>query len=285
VGRAEVKDLVATVDSFAMRLWGGTVTASGSADLKPPRPTYRFSTRVRGLEIQDAVASRFQLFKNTVVGKASFEMTGEGASFNPLAARDSLKAKGKLRVDEATFATIDVAKMVTEGLNKALERVGEKVPPLRGRKVKGPPGGGSKYEFISSDFTIGGGVFRAPNFVAKALPDRGIDLKGDTTVGLRDSSLKTSWEISDTYNLTKARELGDGMLAEGKGPVRFPVSAGCTLTAPCYSYTEAPEFLAKVALGNLTRGAQGRAKEELRKKIAPKVQDKLKGIGKKFFGR
>jgi hypothetical protein len=211
-------------------------------------------------------------------------------------------------VDQASFATIDVGRMATEALNKAIDRVAEKVPSVKGRKLESLPQGESKFEFISSDFTIADGKFQAPNFYAKAAVNKGLDLKGGTQVGMQDFSLKAFWELSDPYNLTKARDISveqagvrvEHILAEGKNPVRFPVHVDCTLLAPCYSYTEVPEYLAKVALNNVAGAAKGRVKAEVQKKIEsliPKVvpkgagenlekkaKEQLEGLGKKLFG-
>jgi hypothetical protein len=192
--------------------------------------------------------------------------------------------------------------MVSDGLNGAIGKIADKIPALKGKAVGGLQGRESRYDSVSSDFTIHGGQFVAPNFVAKAAPNKGIDLKGDVAVGLKEQSLKANFEVIDTYNLTHARDLAvnqngvevNHILAEGNGPVRFPVSVGCTLMAPCYSYTQVPEFLAKVAVNNAMGGLKSRAKSELQNK----AKDILKGaipsggggnnplsdIGKKLFG-
>lgn len=296
-GDVAMKDLAVKMNSFGFKVWNGSVKTAASMQLKPKTPTYQFNAGITGLEIQQAVESQFALFKNTLLGKASFEMAGEGASFNPDPAIANLKAKGKLRVDNATFATIDVARMASEGINGALEKIGDKIPNLKGRKVNIGNGGKSLYEYVSTTFVIDKGMFSAPDFYAKAVPQKGIELKGATQVGMQDYSLKTDWEIIDTYDLTGGRQLSveqsgvqvPHILAEGNGPVKFPVSAGCKITAPCYSYGQVPEFLAKVALNNVTQAVAGKAKAEVQKKIEsvipkaapPAIQNQLK----KLFGR
>jgi uncharacterized protein involved in outer membrane biogenesis len=299
-----LRELAASIDQFQMKLFGGSIKATASTQLKPKAPTYHFNADIASLDLQQAVESQFALLKNTILGKAFLKIDGGGASFNPDPAKLNLNAKGSMKVENATFATIDVGRMTTEAINKALDRVGEKVSQAKGKSVKSLGAKESQYEFISSDFTISGGKFSAPNFVAKAAPNAGIDLKGSTIVGLTDFSVKANWEVIDTYNLTHARDLSvdvagtqvPHLLAEGDKPVRFPVSVGCNLMAPCYSYTEVPEFLAHIALSNLTRGVEGKAKAELRKKVeekakeltekaSPQVQDAIKGLGKKLFGR
>lgn len=296
-GSLAMKDLAARLEGFGMKLFGGGVSATATMQLKPKTPTYQFTGKASGLQLEQAVASQMQLLKNTVVGRASKEISGEGASFNPQLAMKNLRAKGKLRVENAKFTTIDVAKMTVEALNGAIEKIGEKVPAIKSRKIGGIGGGRSEYEYMTTDFTIAGGKFSAPNFVAKALPNKGIDVKGSLEVGMIDTSLAARWEVADTFNLTHAKDLApevngikiEHILAEGNQPVKFPITIGGTVSAPSYSYGEVPEYLAKVALGNVNQALQAKAKAEVRKKAEelipksapPAVQEKLK----RFFGR
>lgn len=292
-GKASFKDLTASLDSFSMGLWGGTVRMSGSSQFKPKMPTYRFSTDVQGLELQQAMNSQMQLFKNTVMGRAFFKMEGTGSSFNTEAAKGNLNAKGSMRIEKASFATIDVSKMAVEAVGKAVDRLGEKIPAIKGKgsKLKGGVNRDSRYEVISSDFTIQGSKFSAPNFVAKAEPKEGIDLKGNTVVGIKDQSLKASWELIDTYNFTHAADLSveqqgvnvDRIFAKPGEPVRFPVNVGCTVAQPCYSYTEVPEHLVKVALSNVSGAVQSKLKSEVKQKVQEKAKETFKGFGKKLF--
>ncbi len=288
-----MKDLAMGLEKCGMKVFSGAIHSDALFQLKPKTPIYRFNAKVDGLDIGQAVESQFALFKNTVTGKAHFLINGQGVSFNPDAALSNLKANGNLKVDHAVFATVDIGKMVSEALNKALGQIGEKIPGVKGKSIGNLPGGGSKYEFISSDFTIVEGKFSAPNFYAKAVPNQGVDLRGSTTVGLKDHSLDTRWDVIDTYNLTHARDLSieqngikvEHLLAEGNSPVHFPVRAGCTLTAPCYSYTDVASSLGAIALKNVSSAAGNRAKEEVKKKAEslikqapPALQDKLKGL-------
>ena len=292
-----LKELKFVLSDFGMKLYDGSVRATAAVALLPKTPTYQFSSQVFGLDLSKAVAAQFAMLKNTLIGKANFDFAGAGSSFNPEPAMQNLKGKGSLKVENAKFATIDVGKMATEGLNQSIEKISEKIPPLKGKKLGGGSNRELRYEVVSSDFTLDGGYFNAPNFVAKAAVNQGIDLKGRTKVGMKDFALDTDWEVIDTYNLLKAKDLAieqqgvrvEHVLAEGNGPVKFPVHVGCTLTAPCYSYTQVPEYLGKVALGNLSQALTGKAKAELKKKAdevlknapAP-VQKKLEELGKKF---
>ncbi|MGK5084143.1 AsmA family protein [Bdellovibrionota bacterium FG-1] len=299
VGRLYFKNLTAGLEGFAMKIWSGSIKANFAAQLKPKTPTYTFSSIMDGLQLKEAVAENVQMFKNTLVGKAHFDINGSGASFNTEPAKSNLKAKGLLKVENATFATIDVAHVATDALNKAIERVGEKIPAAKGKTLAKPSGGASTYSLIASSFTIDNGMFHAPDFVAKAAPNQGIDIKGDTWVGLKDYSLKTNWDLVDTYNLTQARDISvdvagtrvDHILAEGANPVKFTVHAGCTCMQPCYSYTEVPEQLAKVALNNVSGAASARVKSEVQKRIQsvipqaapPAVKKAVEDLSKKFF--
>jgi len=291
------RELATGLEGFSMRLWDGNIRGNVLAQLKPATPTYIFGMQVDGLQLAQAVQSQMALFKDTVVGKAFFDINGQGTSFNTATAKTNLTAKGSLRVDQPKFTSIDIGKMVSDSLNGSLQKLGDRIPELRGKTLGGLPNGESKYHSVSGDFSIANGKFSMPNFYAKALPGQGVDIRGDTEVGLVDSSLKSAWEVSDPYNLTKARDLSpeiggvkvDHILAEGNNPVRFVVHAGCTISAPCYSYTEVPEAFAKIALANVGQATTARAKQEVKKRVGeaipknapPEVRDALKGL----FGR
>jgi hypothetical protein len=189
-------------------------------------------------------------------------------------------------------------KIVRDGLNESLGKITAQVPALKGKTITDLPNQASNFDSMTSDFKIAGGKFYAPNFVAKAMPGQGIDIKGNTTVGLQDYALETAWEFTDTYNLTHLRDISieqAGILvphvfAEGGSPIHFEVHAGCTLLKPCYSYTEIPAKLSSVALVNIGKALAGKSKEELKKKaaelidqvapkdISPEIKNKLKGL-------
>jgi hypothetical protein len=200
-----------------------------------------------------------------------------------------------MKVEKATFATIDVGRMTSEALNQAIDRIAQKYPQIKDKRVGTPPGRESRYDLISSDFSISGGKFSSPNFVAKAEPKQGIDLKGNTTFGIADYSINSTWNVIDTYNLTRAGDLNIEIAGQRVehllgNPVQFPVTVGCTLAQPCYSYTQVPEALAQVALANIARAAEGRVNAEVQKKAQellqkapPQVQKGIEGLRKKFF--
>ncbi|MBI3535534.1 MAG: hypothetical protein HY072_08650, partial [Deltaproteobacteria bacterium] len=300
-----LRDLVSNLENLSMDIWSGHVKAGMVVDLQPNSPTYQATMDVSGLDLKQAVSSQLQMFKQTIYGKAFFKMNASGSSFNPDPAIKNLNAKGFMKVEKPTFTTIDIGKIAGEALNNTVTKLGDKISSLKGKNVNLEKAkAASRYDLISSDFTIAGGKFRAPNFVAKAEPNKGIDFKGDTTVGIKDYSLKASWEVIDTYNVAHAdlsvEQSGvkvEHLLAETDGgPVHFPITAGCTLLSPCYTYTEVPEFLGKIALANVSRAVADKAKAEFKQKTQEKVlditkqatpaaQDKVKGLTKKLFGK
>lgn len=292
-----LRDLVAQLERASFGLIGGQVSAKALADLKPARPTYKFEFKASGIEANEAVVAQFPIFKRTIYGKIDAEGSGMGMSFNPEPAIKNLQMQGKFSAQDAVFSTIDVAKLTSEALTQALDRAGEKVPALKGKKLPALPDRKGKYQVISSDFRMKDGVFDAPNFVARAYPGNGLDLKGSTKLGIVDHALDARWYVSDTHNITKARdvsiELGgtkvDHILARGSDPVGFPVTVGCKMLEPCYRYTEVAEHFGKIALANIADAGKGRLKQEARnkveeavKKIAPNapVQNVIKGLFK-----
>lgn len=302
-GAISIRDLAVGLESFRMGIWGGNIKASGNVRMKPKMPVYRYAVSVEKLDLNQAVASQLELFKNTVVGVAGFKMDGSGASFNPKPAKGNVNAKGSFQVDKAIFTTIDVGKMASEAIHKSLDGLASKIPPLRGQKLPNAPNVAAIYETMTGDFTITGGRFTMPNFLAKAERNRGVDLRGVTVIDLRDNTLSANWEVIDTYNITKARDLSveasgvrvEHILAEGDGPVKYNVEVSGNMFKPSVNYAKVPESLGKVALGNIAKAAEGRLRAELKKKAeeqtkkltekaAPQVRDALKDLGKKLFG-
>jgi hypothetical protein len=293
-GKASFQSLVGSIDGFAMKVFGGQIKSSASVDLKPKVPDYRFTASVAGLDLAQAVASQMKMFKDTVIGRLGMDMSGTGRSFNTAPAMENLSAKGKLKIENAEFTSIDVGKMVADGINGAIANISGKIPALKGKTVPEKlPSGASKYDWIQSSFTVANGRFDAPDFMTKAVPNKGIDLKGDTSIVLKDQSLRANWKVIDTYNLTHAKNLTVNqmgvqiphVLAEGNGPVKFPISVTGTLSAPQYSYGQVAGALAKVALNNATGSMKGAAKAQLQnraqdllKQAPPALQDKLKGL-------
>ena len=305
--QSNFQDMNFSLTQFKLKFWEGNFASTARLDLKPLKPAYNFMVKVVGLNMQQAVTSQLALFKDTITGKADFLVNGSGHSLNTDLAMASLEATGSMKVNKAKFASIDISKMVAESLNESLGKLAEKVPPLKGKKLDSVPNSNTKFDFISSDFKVSHGNFEAKNFIAKSEPQHGVDLQGSLSLDLKGKTLKTEWEVSDTYNLTHARDLSveeagvkiDHILAEGTRPVRFPVSVGCNLGAPCYSYGETPAFLAKIALANIANGvrnaAQARAQAEIKKKTdelrqavsnqaPPAIKKVTDELSKKLFG-
>ena len=290
------KNLVANLEKFEMALFKGKISAKLVADMKPAAPTYTLNATIQNLDLKEAVTSSMEMFKNTVYGKLNMTTSGNGSSFNPDQAKQHLNLKGKLTVTDAVFASMDIGKMVSEGIASGMSKVGDKIPALKGKKAPGLPNKDAHYDSISSDFSIAGGKFSAPNFYAKASKGSSVDLKGATEFGLIDQSIHAKWDVIDSQNLTKARDISvdisgtkvDHILAKGNDPVSFPVTVSGTLAAPVYSYSEVPEYFAKIAMGNVASAAKGRVKDEAIKRVsdlapAP-AKNLIQGLGKKLFG-
>ncbi|CAK9251998.1 unnamed protein product [Sphagnum jensenii] len=290
-GKMTFKDLVATLDHFSLKVFDGAVKLTASSQFKPKQPVYHFTADVAGLDLAKAISAEMAAFKNTITGRLNMNASGEGASFNPDLAKANLQMKGSFKVQNAEFTSIDVGKMASSALSESLGKIGGKIPGLAGKQLPAPPSKTMKYDLISSDFGISGGVFSAPNFVAKATPQQGIDLKGLTQVGLKDYGLKLEWEVIDTYNMTHAKDLNvnaggiqvNHILAQGNNPVQFPVTAGCTALQPCFSYKDVSDVLGKVALSNV--GSQGKSQilqkaigDKLPGGVPPALKDKLKNL-------
>jgi hypothetical protein len=268
---------------------------SASGNFKPLESKYSFHSQGYGLKLEEAVKSQWALLKNTVLGELSFEVDGSGTTVEPSRISKDLSMKGSLTIKDAKLTTVDVGKMMGDGVEKTLSKVWDKVPALRGKKLGSLPARDTRYEWIKSQFEMGSGIWRSPLTESKSAPNSGIDFKGRTEVTLSDFSLRAEWDLIDTYDLTGARKLEvdiagtpvRSIFNEGDAPLKLPIHLGCTVMQPCPDQGVMVEYLANVATRNIAKAASGRVKNEVQRKVLEHV-DKgidIQGLGKKLFGR
>jgi len=265
--------LAGTFDEI--RLWGGKIKGTTQVDLTMKAPKYAFQVQLEGLNLGEAVASKMEFLKNTITGSLSGEMSGRGEGADANSAKKSLNANGKMLVTGAKLNTFDIHKMVAGGIKGVYEKISEKIPALKGKELK-MGDVSSEFKKITATFTIKEGEFQSSDFFAEAVPQKGVDIKGNTKVGLLDYALKADWEVYDTYNLLRV----DPILIERGKTFRIPITVGGTLLSPEYSYLQIPEALVQVALKNLGAAAQEKATQEIKKQAEGQIKNILKGIFK-----
>lgn len=293
---AEIKfrSKVYNLRTLTFKVLGGEGKASGTVNLVKALPSYDFAITLKSVDLNQAASSHSEIFKNTIKGVADFQMTGRGEGFDPIVAKKRLAGSGTLRVKEGRFSTLNVGQMLEKGLGESWVKLAEKIPALQGKPLSKIGPIESEYEVIKSDFSIQKGVFDASNFEALAKENKGVDLKGSTQVNLETCGINARWRVIDTYNVTKVRDLSveqggvkvEHILAEGNGPVSFPVQLEGTCGDPKVNYEAMTSALIKVALQNVSQGVVQKAKQEITKKIgeelqkgaAKPIQDALKGI-------
>ena len=298
------REKVFAVEKFTLGIWKGKVGFSFKTDLGPKAPTYAFSAKVEDLDMKSAVESQYALFKNTLLGRAAFEVNGTGASFNTLAAKRNLRMKGKAQVLDPVFQTIDLAKVASDAINGAIAKAAASVPQLQGKQLNPIPGNQTRYEYFGGDFEASDGVFRMPNFQARSAAGQGLDLNGNLSLGLVDRKLDATANVIDVHNLTHGRDLStevngcrvEHLIAEGNGPVRIPIHVGCTLASPCVDSAGAATHFARVAGDNVRQSVEAclkaegkrRAGEAVKRAIPqapPAVQKGLEDLQKRWLGQ
>lgn len=261
------------------QMLGGRLAVSAQVDASDSAVQYAFQTQVKNVSLEKAVSSQVEWLKNTFVGSMSGEMSGQGEGLEATQAKRALKASGKILVKPAKLSSIDINQIVVKGISGTVSKVAEKIPSLRGKELK-MEAVASDFQQISSSFKIADGKFVSPDFYAQAVPGKGIELRGETQVGLLDYNLEANWEVSDPYNVLKMKEVSveeagfkvDSILIERGKAFQIPLRVRGNLFKPEYDYGEVPEALANIALKNISLAAQDRAKEELKKQAQEKVK-------------
>jgi len=298
-GKAAVRNLSVSLQKLAFTLFGGTGVLDAAVDLGAAHPVYRFSLQIRDLDLQRAAAARTSMAETPLAGVARFSLEGSGSNLTSQSALQDLKARGSFEVRSARFGMSDLSRVVADGVNAAITGIGAKVPALAALKLEPPSSKeGIRYESVSTSFSIADGKLKMPDFQAQSQAGHGLDARGAMELALKsEHTLGGRLEIIDTHNFMHAQELSvevagvrvDNLLAVGRGPVKLPVSVGCTISSPCFSYAEAPEYLGRIALekmeraagkklrGGLKAAAEGGIKE-LEKKASPGLKKTLKGL-------
>ncbi len=284
-GSIKTKNLFISITDFNMRIWDGKMSSSIKLNLMPKVPTYSFEGILSNLNLNEAVKSKLEILKNTLFGKATFRISGEGKSFNTADIIHNLSIKGSLNVVNGVFSTIDISRIATLAINHSIRKASEKYKELQGKTISEPKSIEGLYERISSNFTVSNGRFSAPDFLAKAVPDKGIDVSGITNIGLTNYDISADWIISDTYNITKARDIsikeyGVSCLFCENNVVKFPVKVRGTLKKPDISYTSVPEALLKNAANNIANALKEKAKAEAKARVNKEIDNISKKLPK-----
>ena len=296
--KVQFKNLVAAITGFKMKVFDGAINGAVTVDLKPSAPQYTMALSVIGFDMQKAVEGQMPTFKNTIVGKLNTSIQGGGSSFNSETIKRKLQLKGEFKIVNAQFKSLDIAKMASDALTGAVAKIGDKVPLLKGKKIDSRANVGSKYELISSNFTIQNGVLDAPNFIAKAAVKQGIDLKGSTKMWLIDESIDAKWEMIDTQKLTGADQFSvnvagkniNNVLAKSEtDPVILPITVTGKWSSPSTHYDQVVEYLAGVAGkrlgGAATEAVKAQAKSAVQDAVKKAIGNQNLGDGlKKLFG-
>lgn len=282
-GNFTLKELIAKIPEFSMKLWGGSIRGDSEVNLAHKTPTYSFSGLVSQLQMKQAVQSQFHLFKDTLLGTADFNIKGTGASLNYKPLLANLKSEGGFKVANTTFTTLNIGPMVSGAIDKIYQSLGGKFPSLKKEKAPKLDDHEGGYELVSADFRIEKGLFSMPNFFAKSRPGQSVDIKGKTQIGLQDYALEAEWEILDPHNVTGLRNVAfeeqgvrvAPLLAKGNEPVRLPMKVTGTLFAPKPNYGTVAEALVTVAAENIGNALKEKAQAELKKRAGEAARQAL----------
>jgi hypothetical protein len=291
-GTYSLKHQTKTDVDVSLGVFGGRTQVKATLTPTGKTSTGNFEYNIQKLSVDKATEIFMKDFAQTFSGDVASSGSGKvkiGEGLDPL---KSTSLSGKFSVAPATVRTIDVGKVALESqksLGKILSalKAGDKAQ----QKLADAE---SEYESIRGTFTVKGGVFASKDLFAKALPQKGIDLKGSTTVNLISKKINAEWLVEDPYDKLgllkqlsgiKQKALSD-LLKNESGVVSFPLTAGCLFDKPCFSLKKAEKFFKSRLTGNLKKNikkeASGMIKDLIKgdkKDLKNKAKDLLKGLG------
>lgn len=268
--RATLKNLVVNLESASLKTFEGLVNAKANADLKTAGLNYSTSGSVKGLSAQNALASFFPKFKNTLEGKVNANWNLRGAAFPETVRMRSLDGTVNVSAENGNLRSIDI--------QESLAGVMEKVPFLKG---KSPPKFDEGFQVMRADLKFAGGVIDA-NPIEIIGKGRSLTIKGKSKIQ-ENLEQDTYVDVYDPHQLLP-KEISNGKDVAVALHITGPISSPQT----DYGYTVSR--LAKAAIKNEGQKAIQKGLQKIlggngggqQTGEAPKGGDAVKDALKKF---
>jgi hypothetical protein len=215
---------MAALKDFSVKIFGGSIKADMSLDLKHIKPEVGTKVVVSEIQTQKMVESQIPIAKNTVRGIMSANLDLAGSGLNQSDINSSWKGNAAMHIDHAVLTTLDIGKQVKDG-------VLAKLPEMAKQKAKIPASIGDwkgEYEKLSMKFELKSGIMNISEVLGKAYPAKGLDAHGGGTIKLENYGLDLNLDIVDQYNLLN----GDAI---AKDPKYGHMSMGLHLTGSILS--------------------------------------------------
>lgn len=268
--------LIADLENFSFGIFSGKAILGGKLDLRQEKSNYNFTLSLDKIEVAEAVKSQLQAFSRTILGRLYLDGKGQGQSLDSDQILANLQMEGKFRMEDATFASIDVVEMVNQGAIQAIESVRNRYPLLAHLNVGQLTSSASQFKLMHSDFTMTNGVIKAPNFQAEPASNQGVYIKGYTEMDLIHDRLQALWHIVDIYDASglKGVDLSvkgikiESILADRDEPVSIPLELGCQISKPCFHYETLARHFVAIANRRMEQEARGRLQNEVEQRLS-----------------
>ena len=113
---ASEQDRVATLERMAFQVFGGTVEASGRVDHSGATPAFSAETRIRGVDVSQALAARQSDLATRFHGRLEADCSVSGSAGDDAVVRRTLEAKGHAAVRDGVLEGVNVADGVLSGV-------------------------------------------------------------------------------------------------------------------------------------------------------------------------
>lgn len=112
-----LREEVATVDSLALRAYGGRYEGSGRYDMRDEgNPSFSFRSDVRDMELAGLLGAKMPAAANRIGGKlfADLDLTGSGAGWETI--QQTLRGQGRMSVADGVIKDVNLAESVLGGI-------------------------------------------------------------------------------------------------------------------------------------------------------------------------
>jgi AsmA-like protein len=162
------RERVASLDHLGFRLLGGTVEGTGRVEHGGDPPRFTFTTAVRGVDLEQALALRDPDAARRITGRLDADWSFAGTAGDDAAVRRSLTGTGHVEVHEGALRDVNLVDGVLSGVTGvgglttlAPERVRQRHPDIFAT-------GDTRFDRLGADVVVGGERITMNPFVVAA---------------------------------------------------------------------------------------------------------------------
>lgn len=271
-GQLVLNSLALQLKNMTFRMFDGAFKTDASINARAASPEIGMNLDINGLDTQKMAESQMSFAKNAVKGIVSGHFNLGGHGLNRTEINSQWHGGGQFSIRDASFSSLDIGKQIKSGLV-------EKLPAFVRSKINISDNLGNwkgDYQLLDAKFALQNGMLNLNELNGKAVPQKGMDLKGSGHLSIVDYAMEMNADFIDKYSL-----LGNDVPKDRRyGAAALSAKVTGTLMSPKYDWAHTIEQFAKnSATETVKEKGKDIIKQQLQNGAVPEgAKNLLKGL-------